>query len=422
MSERRPRDIGPTLDAWMDRVAPRQAPGRLLEATFAHTMRSKQARVYPWHRVPIDGVRRQSIGSQRLLVLVIAIALLVAALGVGVGGGAFRVITPTIPSPSASPRASPSPSTSPTPTPVGPPPIAVAPEATIPVEGVQQVVSAGPDLWALAPGRLDRIDTTTNTVTGSVAIGSTTDLYNGLAWGLDALWATNSDAKLLYRVDPAALTLVAEIEAGFAPKGVLATPEGVWVADVHGGTVLRVDPATNKVADTVEVGPIGASGPNWLGDGLGSIWVSIPNNGTVTRFDPSALQIQAAIATPKGFTPCGDFAIEPEVVWLTSCSAAKLMARIDPVSNTSETTLDLGGYGGDPAVINGAPWLTVDQGTPESGTLVRINSATNAIDRALSPGTSFGGGGDILEAAGSVWVADGYHGVVLRLPMAAFAP
>ena len=81
MSERRPRDIGPTLDAWMDQVAPSQAPGRLLEATFAHTMRSKQARVYPWHRVRIDGVRRQSTQSRRLLALVIAIALLVAALG-----------------------------------------------------------------------------------------------------------------------------------------------------------------------------------------------------------------------------------------------------------------------------------------------------------------------------------------------------
>jgi streptogramin lyase len=167
-----------------------------------------------------------------------------------------------------------------------------------------------------------------------VTLGSTTDLYNGLASGLDALWATNSDAQLLYRVDPGTLKLVAEIEAGFAPKGVLATPEGVWVADVHGGTVLRVDAATNEVADTVEVGPAGPSGPNWLADGLGSIWVDIPNNGTVTRFDPSTLQIQAAIAPPQGFTPCGGFAIEPEAVWLTSCVAGKLMARIDTQSRT----------------------------------------------------------------------------------------
>jgi hypothetical protein len=40
----------------------------------------------------------------------------------------------------------------------------------------------------------------------------------------------------------------------------------------------------------------------------------------------------------------------------------------------------------------------------------------------LSPGANFGGGGDIIAAAESVWVADGYHHLVLRLPMAAFAP
>ncbi|MEO7664069.1 MAG: hypothetical protein ABIV26_03015 [Candidatus Limnocylindrales bacterium] len=54
--------------------------------------------------------------------------------------------------------------------------------------------------------------------------------------------------------------------------------------------------------------------------------------------------------------------------------------------------------------------------------LVRINPATNTIDRVLRPGAAFGGGGDIVVAAGSVWVADPYHDAVLRLPMSAFAP
>jgi len=40
----------------------------------------------------------------------------------------------------------------------------------------------------------------------------------------------------------------------------------------------------------------------------------------------------------------------------------------------------------------------------------------------LVPGTAFGGGGDIVEAAGAVWVTDGYHGKLLRLPRSAFAP
>ena len=262
----------------------------------------------------------------------------------------------------------------------------MTPEATIPVEGVIQIVAAGSDVWTLSPGRLDRIDPTTNTVTGSVSTGPTTELYNDLTSGLDAVWASNNDAGLLYRVDPVGLSVVAAIPVGYAPKGVRVTPEGVWVADTRGGAVLRVDPATNEVADSVPVSRAGLSGPNWLESGLGSIWVSIPNNGTATRFDPVSLEVQATIEAPPGFTPCGGFAIEPEVVWFTSCGGERLLAQIDPVSNTFVTTIDLGGVGGGPAVIDGSVWLTVDQGTPESGRLVRINPATNTIDRVLTPG------------------------------------
>ena len=83
-----------------------------------------------------------------------------------------------------------------------------------------------------------------------------------------------------------------------APKGVLATADAVWVADLRGGAVLRVDPAIDAVTATVTVGPEGPSGPNWLGSGLGSIWVDIPNNGTVVRVSPVTNTIQATIEVP----------------------------------------------------------------------------------------------------------------------------
>ena len=38
----------------------------------------------------------------------------------------------------------------------------------------------------------------------------------------------------------------------------------------HEGTVVRIDPATNKVVATVTVGLSGPSGPNWLASGLGT--------------------------------------------------------------------------------------------------------------------------------------------------------
>ena len=98
------------------------------------------------------------------------------------------------------------------------------------------------------------------------------------------------------------------------------------------------------------------------------------------------------------------------------------MAGIDPATNTVIGTRKLGAFEGGPTLINGARWYSVDTGNAKSGTLVRVDAATNAIDRVLKPGTSFGGGGQLIVAAGSVWVVDGYNYAVLRLPLAAFGP
>jgi len=106
----------------------------------------------------------------------------------------------------------------------------------------------------------------------------------------------------------------------------------------------------------------------------------------------------------------------------TSCSGGDLIARIDAPSNSSVATIDVEGNGYTPAVINGSVWVSVDGGTPQSGKLVRIDAATNTIDRVLVPSALFGGGGDIVVAAGSVWVVDGYRDAVIALPMSAFTP
>jgi streptogramin lyase len=185
--------------------------------------------------------------------------------------------------------------------------------------------------------------------------------------------------------------------------------------------VLRIDPATNKVVATITVGPTGSSGPNWLASGLGSIWVDIPNNTTVVRIDPVTNGVQATIPVPP-FTLCGGFAVGNSAVWITSCAASSTTARIDPASNTIVATLSLGGLGYNPTLMGDLPWVSVDSGNAVSGTIVRIDPATNSIDRVLVTGASFGGGGDIVVAAGSVWVVDGYNNAVIRLPLTAFAP
>lgn len=419
MNERRAdRDIQQALTAWMDDAAPKQAPTRLLEDTFVQTMKTEQARVYPWSRLGIG--LRPSVGgaSNARIALVLVGALLVVALAAALTGGGLPV-----PSPSASSPAPTVSSAAPTKSVRStlPPSTSITAEASIPVSGSLAMASDGVSLYVLAGGRIDRIDPVSNAVSGSVSVGLSSDLYNGLAVNTVGLWTTDSTTAIMTRVDATTLLVAARIPAGSAPKGVLADAAGVWVADVHGGAVLRFDLTSNLPVGSVTVGPTGNSGPNWLASGLDSIWVGVPNNGTVARIDPTADTIQATIQMPDGFTPCGGLAVATDAVWITACAGAGTMARIDPSTNTSATTVTLPGFAFNPTIIEGAVWASIDNGNARSGMLVRINAATNLIDRVLIPGAPFGGGGDIVVAAGSVWVVDGYNNVVLRLPLAAFA-
>jgi len=420
MRERRTdQAVDQTLAAWMADVAPDRAPTRLLEGTFARTMRTRQARRYPWHRLGTGAPGRLSSGLRPRAGLLVLAGLVLAALALGLVAGGLGSLTSPVPSPS--PTLASGTFVTPTLAPL-PSPIAVSPQAVIPVQRANAIVSLDSSIWILGAGELDRIDPGVSAVTAAVPLGGAADLYNDLGANAAGLWATDWDTARLYRVDPTALKVTAVIPAGLAPKGILASSAGVWVADTHDGKVLRFDPATNTIVDRIVVGPTGNSGPNWLASGLGSIWVNIPNDSSVVRIDPISKAIQARIQIPPSVVPCGGFEFETTVVWVTTCGGGSAMAGIDPATNEVVGIRNLGAFEGSPTLINGRHWFSMDTGDASSGSLVRIDEATNSIDRVLVPGDAFGGGGSMVVQAGSVWVIDGYNGAVLRLPLAAFAP
>ena len=147
------RDVEQTLSAWMDHVAPTRPPTRLLEGTFAETMRTRQVRSFPWPMTvwsrPLGRTATLSRAVMLLVVLGLLLAL-VAAVGLIVGGK--RLVVPAVPSPA--PTLSPSASSS------GssalPAAIPVTPEDAITVQGVQDIVTSGQAIWVMAPGKLDR--------------------------------------------------------------------------------------------------------------------------------------------------------------------------------------------------------------------------------------------------------------------------
>jgi streptogramin lyase len=414
--------LGRTLAAWMADEAPDRPPERLFEAAFARTMALRQRRTYPWHRW-----NREWVGSDRTrrgLALAVAVAVLVIALGAGLvprvgndGQGG------PLPSPSASPRASPSasprlsPSPSSSPTRSIPATVTIEPTAAIAVDRPMSIASDGTSVWLFtAAGKLLRIDANTNTIATSVDLPRPTNAFQGLSGNESGLWVTDWDESVVLRFDPETLRFVSETAVESQPKGVVAVPSGVWVANTHAGTVTRIDPSGTAKALSIPVGRAGLSGPNWLTEGFGSIWVDVPNTGSVVRINQSTGVVEATIRVPSPTVACGGLGLGPDAVWVSSCDTGPRVTRIDPVTNTAVGTVDLGGRGYTFAMIDGRPWVSV-----EGGQLVRIDPATNAIDRVVAPGSGFAGGGDVVIGAGSLWAIDSASNRVLRLPIAAFA-
>jgi streptogramin lyase len=422
MSEPMDRDLDQALSGWMQSVAPVRAPGRLLEDTFSRTVATGQSRNVPWGGIHVAPRRPLLETPAGWIAIGVAIALVAGLVfGTGLLGQAGPTIRPGPSAPSPSPSTSAPPSQPPADS--GPPPVTVAPTASISIQ-TPMALALAPDgraLWVLTEdSKLARIDPVTNTITSSGSFGPPNEQWQGLAVSADALWVTDWDTGQVYKVDPTTLKgTVIKIPTAGALKGVLATSDAIWIADTHAGTVIRLDPRTNKVIKTITVGPAGNSGPNWLASGLGSIWVDIPNSHWVSRIDPATNAIQSTIPT-GALGECSPFGIAPDGVWVTECFDGTYLSRIDPTTNELRNTVDLGGSAGGVTMIDGKPWVAVDHGRADNGQLIRADPQTGGIDRVLVPGTGISGGGDLVVIGDSVWFLDGGNNRVLKLPLSAF--
>lgn len=310
------------------------------------------------------------------------------------------------------------------PSPTAPPSPALptlTPSATIALPPLIGVTSDGSAFWLLtSSGGLARLDPATNAVGAARTVAAGLP-GGGLAADPHAFWLTDFDGSLVRRIDRRSFRVVATIPVGKNPGGIAVDTQhrAVWVADHRGGTVDRIDPATNRVVASVKVGSSGPSGPSGVGLGLGSVWVGVPNASRYFRIDPRTNRVVATVDVPFGGSPCGGFTFSTLAVWTPSCQDTTKLVRIDPVTNTA-VAIELGGYGSDPVLVEGFPWLVVESLSGQPARLVRVSPTTNAVDRVVSLGDGFKEGG-IALLGGAVWVFDSGRGQVLRLPLTALA-
>jgi YVTN family beta-propeller protein len=125
------------------------------------------------------------------------------------------------------------------------------------------------------------------------------------------------------------------VEAGDAPFDVAVGAGAVWVTNDATGRVVKIDPATNRVVDGVNVG----RGARAIVFGAGAIWVANSLDGTVSRIDPHTDSVTRTIPVGGGAAGIG---VGRGSVWVTSEFTGKVV-RIDPATGTVSQSIRIGG-------------------------------------------------------------------------------
>jgi len=207
--------------------------------------------------------------------------------------------------------------------------------ATIKVaRGPMSLVVTPEAVWVVNFGAggeaISRIDPNTNQVMGEPIVTGRAPL--SLAVGEGSVWVANHDAGTITRIDIATGQVVADIPVPSEPHRVAYGEGAAWAANFHTDSVTRIDPQTNQVVG--QPIPIGHPAGN-MAAGLGSVWVTsdyrgpvdaAPKDVVLVRLDPATDQVIETIQL-------GGHPIDVEIldgsVWV-SLQGPDRLVRINP--------------------------------------------------------------------------------------------
>jgi len=191
--------------------------------------------------------------------------------------------------------------------------------------------------------------------------------------------------------------------SGGTPDWLVVTENAVWVSNGPLNSIHRMDPKTNMVAATVEVGKKPCAG---LAEGFGSIWVPLCGDKALARVDKNTNAVTATLPIGPAESESG-IATTEDSVWLVTLPDGKL-SRISPKTNEIVAQIDV--PPGSATVISGegAIWVT----SPKSNMLTRVDPKTNKVTDSIEvgPGPRF-----VTSGAGSVWTLNQGDGTVSRV-------
>ena len=228
----------------------------------------------------------------------------------------------------------------------------------------------------------------------------------------DAVWVPDRAAGTIVRVEAKDNKPGPPVVVGVQPCASLVVAfDSVWVPLCGDGTIARVDAKTSKVTATAKTKLAGGDGR--IATGVGSVWAITDRKGVLSRIDPDTNTAVAEIYLAGGATAVvfGD-----EALWITSACesggggnpfagvACNVLTRVNPHNNEIVETIEVGPKPGRLAVGEGGVW-TLNRGNGSNGgTVTRVDPATNKVVATITIGDGVADG-DIAAGLGSVWIS-----------------
>jgi len=290
---------------------------------------------------------------------------------------------------------------------------AIIPVGAAPAAGLAAESSA---VWVPSDldGSISRVDPATNSVSAKIQPGdarSCSLCLGAVAMQSGSVWVTSSSARLaLVGIDRRSNRVSSSAPLPVFPSAVIADEDGsLWLASVLDSTVVRFNPASQQIVARMRV-----PRPSRLAAGDGAIWViARPDEmgeGLIVRIDPRTNMIAASVEV--GLQPTA-IAYGEGGVWVID-EASQRLQRIDPNANAVVASVPTGFLPSGVAAGEGSIWVISQSAAGVNGpALSRIDPSNNAVlgSLAVGPGVPVG----LAVGAGSVWVATRNPDTIVRV-------